>query len=80
MYIDYILYICTCIYIYIYICIDLLLSNSYSNLTMVASLSSATRRKTTKVATVYNSDIIKMQNQKVQKNLTYQGLTKKYQE
>ena len=80
MYIDYILYICTCIYIYIYIYIDLLLSNSYSNLTMVASLSSATRRKTMKVATVYNSDIIKMQNQKIQKNLTYQGLTKKYQE
>ena len=47
-------------HIYIYICIDLLLSNSYSNLTMVASLSSATRRKTIKVATVYNSDIIKM--------------------
>ena len=65
MYIDYILYICTCIYIYIYIYIDLLLSNSYSNLTMVASLSSATRRKTIKVATVYNSDIIKMQNQKI---------------
>ena len=71
MYIEYIFYICTCIYIYIYI--DLLLSNSYSNLTMVASLSSATRRKTIKVVTVYNhlphnnSDIIEMQNQKIQK-------------
>ena len=60
MYIDYILHIYIYIYIYmymhiyVYIYVDLLLSSSYSNLTMVTSLSSATRRKTIKVVTVHN--------------------------
>ena len=74
LYITYIyIYIYMYMHIYVYIYVDLLSSSSYSNLTMVTSLSSATRRKTIKVVTVHNhlpytnSDKIKMQNQKIQK-------------
>ena len=60
-------------YTYIYINNDLLASSPPFNLNIVTSLSSATRPKTIKIAPVYkhlprnNFEIIKMQNEKIQK-------------